>query len=63
MLQLVVPDMTCGHCEKAIRAALAGLSGIEQLEIDLPTKTLRIEGKVDPGAVRHTLVEAGYSPK
>lgn len=63
MLQLTIPDMTCGHCEKTIRAALGTLPGVERLEIDLPAKILRIEGKPDPAAIRHAITEAGYTPE
>lgn len=63
MMQLIIPDMTCGHCEKTIRSALSTLPGIERVEIDLQMKSLRIEGQPDPAAVRHAITEAGYSPQ
>lgn len=61
MLQFKIPDMTCGHCEKTIRAALTGLPGVERLEIDLPTKTLRIEGTADPKTIQKMVSEVGYT--
>lgn len=63
MLQLKVPDMTCGHCEKTIRNALSVLPGIKKLEIDLPGKILRIEGKPDSAAIRRAISESGYTPE
>jgi len=61
MLQLKIPDMTCGHCEKTIRAALAGLPGVKRLEIDLSAKTVRIDGAADPAAIRRAITDAGYT--
>ena len=39
---LTVPDMMCGHCEKAIRTALSRLEGIESVAVDLTAKTVSV---------------------
>ena len=61
MLQFKVPDMTCGHCEKTIRTALADLPGVGQVDVDLAGKIVRIDGAVDATAIRHAITEAGYT--
>ena len=37
---LIVPDMMCGHCEKAIRTALSALNGVNEIVVDLAKKTV-----------------------
>ena len=61
MLQLKVPDMTCGHCEKTIRTALADLPGVSQVDVDLAGRIVRIDGAADAAAIRHAITEAGYT--
>ena len=39
---LIVPDMMCGHCEKAIRAALSALNGVNAIDVDLAKKTVAV---------------------
>ncbi|TXG84847.1 MAG: copper chaperone [Thermomicrobiales bacterium] len=40
--KLTVPDMSCAHCEHTIRETLSPLPGIEQVNIDLPSKTVTV---------------------
>ncbi len=42
---LIVPEMTCGHCEKRIREAVSSLGG-NVISLDLETKIVVAEADV-----------------
>ncbi len=56
-----VPDMTCGHCEKTVRGALADALPGAAVEIDLPAHRVIVEG--DAAKAEEAIREAGYSPE
>lgn len=51
MFQIKVPNMSCDHCKMAIQRALAGVSQVEKVEIDLDSKLVTVNGDPDPGTV------------
>ena len=55
-----VEGMTCGHCESAVRGAVAKVSGVEAVEIDLTSKRVLVRGDFDDAAVRAAIDRAGY---
>ena len=61
---LSVPDISCEHCVKTINRALGELPGIESVNTDIPTRTVRL--RYDPATVSMEQIEAtlddeGYS--
>ncbi len=56
-----VPDMTCGHCEKALRAAFQDAMPDASLTFDLPAHRLTVTG--DPAQARAVITGAGYTPQ
>jgi copper chaperone len=40
---LSVPDISCAHCERAIKGALEPLAGVRSVAVDIPGKTVRVE--------------------
>ncbi|GAK71644.1 hypothetical protein RRU01S_19_00490 [Agrobacterium rubi TR3 = NBRC 13261] len=56
-----VPDMTCGHCEKTIRGALAEALPGANIVIDLPTHRVTVTG--DAATAEEAMREVGYSPE
>ncbi len=56
-----VTDMTCGHCEKTVRAALAEALPGAAVTVDLPSHTVTVEGDRETAA--EAIREAGYSPE
>lgn len=57
-----VEEMTCGHCEKAIKAELAkGDPGVK-VSVDLKKKTVQVENLSDD-RVLFLLKEIGYNPQ
>jgi copper chaperone len=62
MLTFKVTDMNCGHCVSAITQALQAAKPQATVEIDLPSKTVRITGADNPDEVGHIISEAGFTP-
>jgi copper chaperone len=56
-----VPDMTCGHCEKTVRGALAEALPDAAVAIDLSAHKVTVEGNAD--TAEEAIREAGYSPE
>jgi copper ion binding protein len=60
---LSVPAMSCMHCEKAIKAALGQLNGVENVNVDLRAKTVKVsyrEETISPDVLAQALEAAGY---
>lgn len=56
-----VPDMTCGHCEKTVRGALADALPGAAVAIDLTVRKVTVEG--DAVKAEEAIRDAGYSPE
>lgn len=57
-----VEDMTCGHCEKAIRMELTKGNASVKVDVDLKTKTVSVENLPDDRVI-FLLKEIGYTPE
>ena len=55
-----VEDMSCGHCEKTIRGALADAIPGAPVEVDLPGHFVTVAGPA--AAAEAAIREAGYTP-
>jgi copper chaperone len=40
---LNVPDISCEHCERTITNALTPISGVRTVNVDIPSKQVRVE--------------------
>lgn len=60
MYQFKVSEMTCGHCERAIRNEIEDLDAQAQVEVDLIQKTVSVESQHPLSAIQQAIVEAGY---
>jgi copper chaperone len=61
---LNVPDISCEHCVKTIDGALGALDGVQSVQTDIPTQTVRLRydpQQVTMEQVAATLDEAGYT--
>ena len=57
----VVQGMTCDHCKLSVTEELAGVPGVDSIDVDLPTGRVTVIGMdVDEAAVRAAVAEAGY---
>lgn len=60
---LTVPDISCGHCEAAVKRALAPVAGVRAVSVDLPTKKVTVrydDQQVDIERFKTVLAEEGY---
>jgi len=63
MIDLKVPDMTCGHCEATIRKAVGELDPAARCDVDLGDKRVRVHSALPPSDFIEALEEVGYSPQ
>jgi copper chaperone CopZ len=60
----VSPEISCEHCQRAIEGAVGKLAGVGQVQVDVPTKTVRLI--YDPhvitlAAIAEVLDDTGYT--
>jgi copper chaperone len=55
-----VPGISCGHCKAAIEGEVGKLAGVEQVEVDVEARSVRVEGSASDEAVRAAVDDAGY---
>jgi copper chaperone len=60
MIELDVPDMTCGHCAATIRKAVSATDPGASCEVDLGAKRVRVMSARQPADFLAALEEAGY---
>jgi copper chaperone len=60
MIELHLPDMSCGHCVRSITEVVRRLDPQAQVQTDLATRTARFETQADEQALRRALDEEGY---
>jgi copper chaperone len=63
-ITLSVPDVSCEHCVKTIDGALGALPGVDAVNVDLASRTVRL--RYDPAQVtldriEETLDDASYT--
>ena len=58
-----VPDMSCAHCEHAVKSELLKVNGVYEVDVNLDTKTVVVkhDAVVDTSAMRRAINEAGYT--
>jgi copper chaperone len=58
-----VTGMTCGHCVASVTEEVSGLSGVEDVQVDLETGAVVVTsaGRLDRAAVAAAVEEAGYA--
>ena len=44
---LSVPDISCAHCRDSIEGAIAPLDGVDEVEVDVAAKTVRVDHEED----------------
>jgi copper chaperone len=62
MIELTLPTMSCGHCVRAVTAAVQRVDAQARVEIDLPSHRVRIESARAPAEFAAVLTEEGYAP-
>ncbi len=59
--QFHVTGMKCNGCVTKVREAIAKLSGVSGVEVDLQNARAVVQGQVDTQAVIRAVKDAGYS--
>ena len=57
-----ISDLHCDNCIEKIRQAVGHLSGVEDIQIVLNEKLLKIVGEADPIEMAQILQDIGYTP-
>lgn len=60
MYQLQVENMSCGHCVGAVTRAVREVDANAQVEIDLASKTVKIDSSGPLEQIAAAIAEAGY---
>jgi copper chaperone len=60
MIQFSIPDMSCGHCVKAVTEAVQSVDAQAKVQVDLGTKQVKVESQAAREQLVQALVEAGY---
>ncbi len=63
MIEFKLPDMTCGHCVSRVTKALKSADPACSIEIDLESKTAKVQSDEPRDLLAETLAEAGYPPR
>ena len=62
MIELELPDMSCGHCVQAVQQACREADPQAKVDVDLAARRVRIESAKERGTFAAALTEAGYPP-
>jgi len=62
MIEMHVPDVSCGHCVQAVQTAIAECDPQARVRVDLGTRQVVIESTRSEQELVHALTEAGYPP-
>lgn len=62
-LAIEVKDIHCQHCRIVLLDKLHDLEGIEELQIDVDRKQIKIRGKAAKEEIFKKIKEAGYTPR
>jgi copper chaperone CopZ len=61
MIELEVLNMTCGHCEMAVRKALSKVPGVtEVVKVDRAANRAAVEGTAEVAALVAAVKAEGY---
>jgi copper chaperone len=64
MLKVKIDGMTCGHCERAVKSALAKVAGVTKIaDFSLARGEAVLEGAPDVAAVIAAVKDAGYEAR
>jgi len=63
MIEIKVPDMTCGHCVSTITKAVKELDASAKVDISLAEHRVRVEGKASKEDLLHCVAAAGFTPQ
>ena len=62
MLTFQIPNMTCGHCARAVTQAVQVADPAATVQADLATHQVQVNTTASREAVAAQLAQAGYQP-
>ena len=62
MLSFQIPNMTCGHCVRAVTQAVQLADPAATVQADLATHQVQVDTTASRNAVATQLAQAGYEP-
>ena len=62
MIELKLPDMSCGHCVSTVTETVKLLDPAARVEVDLATKLVKVESGETRDTIEQALADAGYPP-
>lgn len=62
MIEMTLPDMSCGHCAATVTKTCQLVDPQARVEVDIGTKTVKIESTAERSDFAEALAEAGYPP-
>lgn len=62
MIEFKVDAMSCGHCVGAVTETVKAVDPQARVEVDLPSKTVKVESSQGRARIAEALTEAGYPP-
>ena len=62
MLDLTIPDMTCGGCARGVTQAVKSIDPGAEVKIDLDTRKVQVTTSASAAAVKSVIAQAGFSP-
>lgn len=60
MYQLQVENMSCGHCVSAVTKAVQAIDATAKVEVDLASKTVKIDSATPLAPLKSAIADAGY---
>lgn len=58
---LIVEGMSCGHCVMSVKKAVGALNGVMEVEVDLATKKVEVDGEnLNDSLIKEAIEDAGY---
>ena len=60
MVDFIVSGMTCGHCARAVTAAVQGIDPAAKVAVDLGGKRVSVDSNADREALERAIEETGY---
>lgn len=60
MIELTLPDMTCGHCVATVQRTVQQIDPQARVEVDLPAQRVKIDSRASEEQLRLALEEEGY---
>lgn len=60
MIRLTIPNLSCGHCVRAVTNAITALDASAKVDIDITAKSVVIDTSAAAADINAKLAEAGY---